>query len=80
MQSTIPDAEVAAVLQARYVAVAVDADDPDPEAMKLALEIENAMMLPLVVAATPDLAYLDGFSGAVTRAQFLEFVTRNASR
>ena len=72
MEGQLLDDEVAAELKKSYLAVAVDADDPEHEAMQLVFKLENAMMLPIVVIADSTGQFLDGFSGSVNRDRLLD--------
>jgi thioredoxin-related protein len=64
VQSVIPHPEVAPVLQARFVALAADADETEDEVLALAEHLEDATMLPFVIVADADGKFLGGFSGA----------------
>lgn len=69
MQAVVPRPDIAPLLQAHYVALAADCDAPEPEVMRLAGSLENAMMLPFVLIADADGAFLGGSSGAVDPAR-----------
>lgn len=62
----MPRPDVAPKLQAHFVALAADADDPEQEVLDLALELEDAMMLPFVLFADAEGEFLGGYSGVVT--------------
>lgn len=48
------------------MALAADADEPEPPVLDLALELEDAMMLPFVLFADADGEFVTGYSGVVT--------------
>jgi hypothetical protein len=62
----VPRPDVAPKLQANFVALAADADDPEQEVLDLALHLEDAMMLPFVLFADAEGGFLGGYSGVVT--------------
>lgn len=62
----MPRPDVAPKLQAHFVALASDADDPEQEVLDLALQLEDAMMLPFVLFADAAGEFLGGYSGVVT--------------
>ena len=66
MQGVVPRPDVAPLLQKHFVALASSADDPEPEVLQLAMELEDAMMLPFVLFADADGKFLDGYAGVVT--------------
>ena len=70
VQSVIPHPEVAAVLQARFVALASDADETEDEVLALAEHLEDAYMLPFVIFADPNGKFLGGTSGATNPLSF----------
>lgn len=70
MQGVVPRPEVAPLLQQHFVALASDADDTEPEVLKLAYNLEDAMMLPFVLFADGDGRFLGGSSGFVNPATF----------
>jgi len=72
----VPRPDVATMLQENFVAVAADADDPEPEVVKLAMQIEGAMMLPFVIFADANGAYLDGYSGVVTPPYLIRTINK----
>ena len=65
VQSIVPRPDVAPLLQQHFVALAADADDTEREVEKIAMELEDAMMLPFVLFVDADGKFLDGFSGSV---------------
>ena len=65
MQAVIPRPDVAPTLQAGYVALAADADEPEPEVHRLLFELRNATMLPIVILADAEGRLLAGGSGAM---------------
>ena len=70
MQSVIPRPDVAPLLQEHFVALAADADDPEPEVTDLAQKLEGAMMLPFVLFADAEGQFLDGSSGLIDAERF----------
>jgi hypothetical protein len=80
----VPRPDVAPKLQAHFVALAADADDPEQEVLDLALELEDAMMLPFVLFADAEGAFLGGYSGVVTPPYLIklldELIAKHAVR
>ena len=70
MQGVVPRADIASLLQQHFVALASDADDTEDEVLKLAYNLEDAMMLPFVLFADGDGRFLAGSSGFVNPATF----------
>lgn len=70
VQNVIPHPQVAPVLQERFVALAADADETEPEVQALAEHLEDAYMLPFVVFADPSGKFLGGTSGATNPLSF----------
>lgn len=70
VQGVVPHPEVAPLLQAGFVAVASDCDDPEDEVVALAQNLEDAYMLPFVVFADAEGRFLAGSSGAVNPITF----------
>ena len=70
VQSVVPHPQVAPILQARFVALAADADDTEDEVLALAEHLEDAYMLPFVVFADPSGKFLGGASGATNPLSF----------
>ena len=68
MQGVVPRPDIAPLLQQHFVALASDADDTEPEVVKLAYELEDAMMLPFVLFADADGRFLAGSSGYMNPA------------
>jgi len=66
----VPRPDVAPLLQDHFVALAADADDTERAVEKLAMNLEDAMMLPFVLFADADGNFVDGFSGNVNPALF----------
>lgn len=64
MEGTVPHPEIAPLLQEHFVALAADADETEPEVTKLAMNLEDAMMLPFVIFADAQGEFLDGFAGS----------------
>lgn len=78
MQGVIPRPDVSALLQEHFVALAADADDPEPEVIELATKLEGAMMLPFVMFTDAEGQFLDGYSGVVTPPYLLRTLTKLA--
>lgn len=72
MQGVIPRPDIAPKLQQHFVALASDADDPEQPVLDLALELEDAMMLPFVLFADADGEFRAGYSGVVTPPYLLK--------
>ena len=70
VQGVVPRAEIAPLLQAGFVALASDADDPEERVLALAYQLEDAMMLPFVMFADAQGKFLAGSSGFVNPAAF----------
>ena len=66
----MPRPDVAPLLQAHFVALASDCDDPEPEVLALAEHLPDAQMLPFVLFADANGRFLAGQSGAVRPAEF----------
>ncbi|MDG1984314.1 MAG: hypothetical protein P8M11_07095 [Planctomycetota bacterium] len=66
MEAVIPRPDVAPMLQAGFVALASDCDEPEDEVIALAQQVEDAMMLPFILFADAEGNYIDGYSGVVT--------------
>ena len=66
MEGVVPRPDVAPLLQEGFVALAADADAAEEGVMQLAMQLEDAMMLPFVLFADADGKFLDGYSGVVT--------------
>ncbi len=66
------------MLQAGFVAVASDCDEPEDEVIALAQQVEDAMMLPFVLFADADGNYLDGYSGVVTPPYLIKKLTEHS--
>lgn len=66
MQGVVPRPDIAPKLVEHFVALAADADDPEPPVLDLAMELEDAMMLPFVLFADADGEFVGGYSGVVT--------------
>lgn len=76
MQGVVPHAQIAPLLQAGFVALASDCDDPEAEVDLLAGHLEDASMLPFVLFATPDGRFAGGMSGAVNPLTFKRHLER----
>ncbi|MBL8858641.1 MAG: hypothetical protein JNL28_09065 [Planctomycetes bacterium] len=78
MQSVVPRPDVAPVLQAYFVALASDADDPEDAVLKHAHELEDAYMLPFVMFIDSSGKFLEGFAGAANPISFAATLKRVA--
>lgn len=76
VQGVVPRPDVAPILQQHFVALAADADDTERAVEKIAMELEDAMMLPFVLFVDADGKFLDGFSGAVNPVLFAATLKR----
>jgi hypothetical protein len=72
VQGVLPRPDVAPLLQQGFVALASDADSPEPEVIELAQELEGAMMLPFVIFADAEGKFHDGYSGVATPPMFIK--------
>ena len=72
MQGVLPRPDIAPKLQEGFVALASDADAPEPEVIELAQHLDGAMMLPFVLFADAEGNFLDGYSGVATPPMFLK--------
>ncbi len=70
VQSVVPHPSVAPLLKEHFVALASDCDDPEPEVLALAEQLEDAYMLPFVIFADANGKFLTGSSGAVNPLSF----------
>lgn len=70
MQGVVPHPQVAPLLQAGFVGLAADCDDPEDEVLALAEHLEGAYMLPFVMFADAEGTFLAGASGSVSPLWF----------
>ncbi|MEZ5973506.1 MAG: thioredoxin family protein [Planctomycetota bacterium] len=66
VEAVLPRPDVSDLLQNHFVALAADADADDPEILRIASHLEDAMMLPFVMFTDAEGQFLDGYSGAST--------------
>jgi thioredoxin-related protein len=78
VQSVVPRPDVAALLQAHFVALAADADETEDEVSALAEQLEDAYMLPFVLFADADGRFLEGHSGSINPISFASHLKRIA--
>jgi glycine/D-amino acid oxidase-like deaminating enzyme len=78
VQGVVPRPDVAPLLQSRFVALAADADDCEPEVLELAARLQDAQMLPFVLFADAQGRFLEGSSGAVDPRRFVQTLERLA--
>jgi hypothetical protein len=76
VQAVVPRPDVAPLLQAGFVALAADADEPEPEVHKLLFELRNATMLPIVILADAEGRFLGGASGALDAKKLGQLLER----
>ena len=70
MQGVVPRPDIAPLLQQHFVALASDADDTEDAVIRLAHNLEDAMMLPFVIFADESGGFLSGSSGFVNPTAF----------
>ena len=81
VESVIPEPDIAAVLNDRFVCVAVEADRPEPEIMTLGRDsMPYARMLPFCLCVDGDGRFLAGTDGALTADQFRELLARAVAK
>ncbi len=80
MQGVVPRPDIAPKLQEHFVALASDADDPEQPVLDLALELEDAMMLPFVLFADADGEFVGGYSGVVTPPYLIKLLDELIAR
>ena len=71
---------MAPLLNEHFIAVASDCDNPEPEVIEIAQELEDAMMLPFVLFADAEGKFIDGYSGVVTPPYLIKKLTELASK
>lgn len=76
VQAVVPRPDVAPLLQQHFVALAADADDTESVVEDIAMNLEDAMMLPFVLFVDGDGKFVDGFSGAINPALFASTLKR----
>ena len=74
VQAVIPRPDVAPILQEHYVALAGDADLPQPEVQRLMSQLKTATMLPFVILADAEESFLDGSAGTVEPEKLQEML------
>lgn len=75
VQGVVPHPEVAPILKDGFVALASDADEPEPDVLALAENLEDAYMLPFVIFVDGDGKFVGGFSGATNPLSFKRTLT-----
>jgi thioredoxin-related protein len=81
VQSVVPHAQIAPLLRQHFVALASDCDDAEDQVNELAMNLQDATMLPFVMFADGSGKFLGGSSGAVNPVSFkrtLEELVKNA--
>jgi hypothetical protein len=69
---------VAPLLQKGYIALAADADLPEAEVHRLVFKLKNASMLPIVIVADAEGAFLGGLSGLPDPARLRQLLETHA--
>jgi hypothetical protein len=80
VEGVIPRPDVAALLADRFVALAADADDTEPEVEELAMNLEDAYSLPFVMVTDAQGRLLEGASGALSPAGLTALLRRALER
>jgi hypothetical protein len=78
VQAVLPRPDVAPLLEKHYVALAADADEPEPEVHRLVFKLRNASMLPIVILADAEGQFLEGLSGVSDPARIQSLLERHA--
>jgi len=78
VQAVLPRPDVAPLLNQHYVALAADADLPEPQVHRLLFKLKNASMLPIVILADAEGQFLDGLSGVTDPARIRALLERHA--
>lgn len=78
MQAVLPRPDVAPLLRQHYVALASDADLPEPEVHRLLFKLRNASMLPIVILADANGQLLEGLSGVADPARIRALLEKHA--
>lgn len=79
MQAVIPRPDVAPLLQDGWVALAADADEPEPAVHQLLFRLKNASMLPIVILADAEGGFLGGAAGGMDAARLRQLLEDAAS-
>jgi hypothetical protein len=81
VEGALPQPRIAELMRSRFVGLASDIDDPEPEVLDLAMQhLQDAMMLPFVLITDADGNYLAGSHGAVHPDRLLETLQALAKR
>jgi hypothetical protein len=78
VQAVLPRPDVAPILQQHYVALAADADLPEAEVHRLLFKLRSASMLPIVLLADAEGAFLEGLSGVSDPARIRALLEKHA--
>jgi hypothetical protein len=78
VQAVLPRPDVAPILRQHYVALAADADLPEPEVHRLLFKLRNASMLPIVIVADAEGRLLEGLSGVSDPARIRALLEKHA--
>lgn len=76
VQGVVPHPEVAPLLQAGFVAVASDCDDPEDAVAALTEHMPDAMSLPFVIFTDAEGRFLAGAEGAQSARSFKTLLDR----
>jgi len=63
VEGALPHPRVAPLIAPNFVGLAADCDEPEPEVIDLAGQLEDAMMLPFVLFTDADGRFLEGYAG-----------------
>lgn len=80
MQAVIPRPDVAPLLQAGWVALAADADEPEPQVHRLLFRLPSATMLPIVLLADAEGSFLGGKAGGMEPKRLVELLGEAEAR
>ena len=69
VEAVIPGEAVVELLRDRFVALAADADQAEPEVLALAQRLEGAVTLPLILVADAEGEFLWGHSGLISQPE-----------
>ncbi len=76
VEFVVPRPDVGPYLTEHFVALSADADDTERVVEDLAMNLEDAMVLPFVLFVDGDGKFVDGFAGAVNPALFASTLKR----
>ena len=76
MEGAVPHPRVAPILSEHFVGLAADADEAEPEVLRLAHNLTDAMMLPFILFTDAEGEYLDGYSGTSSPPYLVKVLER----